>query len=309
MPNWQYISSGNVSKNITVTSTTAYENAKTTEEITLTAKNMPKAELDVELARARGAIGLTPVYRTGNGTEIQGILKSVSYTEQEGTGLYEATIVLERQLPNPAISWAFVGAQSVDKSIVYNATEYYEEQPLVETVTLSAKNVPKTDAHLQIEYSKMPPGISNYVTADQSSYSGVISACNISENMETGLYDVTVTLKMQPPATSITWKYVGSGGADRPIIIAKSMRTSSGSYPANRYYYYEAAEETATISAKGVPYGTVQSEISRVKSAPAIYSYTVAGAGTINGIPKGVQWRQDEKTSLYEVTVTLQITT
>jgi len=99
---------------------------------------------------------------------------------------------------------------------------------------------------------------------------------------------------------------VGSGNVEKNLIIAKSMRQSGGTIPPSRVYQYEAVDESMSITAKGVTFGTVTSEITRVKSDAAEYTYHISSGGSITGIPVGVSYREDEKTGLFEMTVSLK---
>lgn len=99
---WTWVGSGSISRNIVVAKSWGgaiaarrYAGESADETFSITAKNVPKITVDSERVKAKTITTSTNTYTMDDGSTCVGIIKAMSWKEQDGTGLYDVTITLD----------------------------------------------------------------------------------------------------------------------------------------------------------------------------------------------------------------------
>ena len=203
-------------------------------------------------------------------------------------------------------NWMYLAAGAVDKNITITASGAYDNETPTETATLEATHVSAQEVIAELAKARAVATSYSYTSANGTTVTGYIKSVTYKEEEGGGLFDLTISLGVVVANPTIAWRYVGSGGAEKNLVVAKSMKQSDATvYPANRIYSYEGAEETVSITAKGLTKANYDNEKAKVTGNAATYTYTMNNNDTFSGIPKGITFKQEEKTGLYEVTINL----
>jgi len=297
---WEYRVSGSAEKQINEASLYLVNNP--TQTYTLSAAMMPKASLSVEIAKVIADNATAYTYAASDGTSFTGIPKGISYQIVPGTTLYDVTLTLQQA--NSSTKWGWTLSGSVTRNDVNGKSQYATDEP-DEIITVKAKRSPYSQVTTQVNAAKSGITTGTYSLLNGGSVSGIIKSVSYDENEGTGLFDISVTLQVVK-TLSVIWAWVGSGSITRNTVKAKSWGGAVGA----RYYAGEEADETLSITAKNVPKATVDSERAKAKTiTTSTYSYTMDDGSTCAGIIKGMSWKAQDGTGLYDVTITLESTT
>lgn len=294
---WEYRASGSAEKQVNEAS--SYLLSNPTQTFTLAAEMMPAATLNAEIAKVIGDNATEYSYTASDGSTFTGVPKGISYQIVPGTVLYDVSLTLQKK--NNSTKWGWILSGSVTRNDVSGKTQYATDEP-DEIITVKAKRAPYSQVTTQVNAAKSGITTGTFSLLSGGSVSGIIKAVSYDEIEGTGLYDISVTLQATK-TSNVLWAWVGSGSITRNTVKSKTWGGAVGA----RYYAGEEADETLSITAKNVPKTTVDAERVKAKTITTnTYSYTMEDGSTCAGIIKGMSWKAQDGTGLYDVTITLE---
>jgi len=199
-PAWVWELAGSVDRP-DVTNMSAHVTDPPDESWTVTARNAPYSEVTSQVNAARGGITTGTYTIAGSVGSITGTIKGVSYTQVEGTALFNITVTLKKV--ESSIVWEWVGSGQAARNLVIaksisgaTADRYYAYESGTTTYSITARNAPMSQVTTQLGYvNTIGTTQQTYTMADETTVTGIPIAISWRGQGSDGLYEITMTIQ------------------------------------------------------------------------------------------------------------------